>query len=90
MVSDGSTDATVEIARRSGARVIETQENVGKAGALEEAIGRFDLIGRFPVVMLLDADTRVEPGYFVAALPLFGDPRWWPSPAACGPGWTGG
>ena len=63
------------IARRSGARVIETQENVGKAGALEEAIGRFDLISRFPVVMLLDADTRVEPGYFVAALPIFGNPQ---------------
>ena len=75
VVSDGSTDATVEIARRSGARVIETQENVGKAGALEEAIGRFDLISRFPVVMLLDADTRVEPGYFTAALPIFENPQ---------------
>ena len=75
VVSDGSTDATVEIARQAGARVIETQENVGKAGALEEAIGRFDLIRRFPVVMLLDADTRVEPGYFTAALPMFDHPQ---------------
>ena len=75
VVSDGSTDATVEIARRAGARVIETQENVGKAGALEEAIGRFGLIQRFPVVMLLDADTRVEPGYFTAALPMFDHPE---------------
>ena len=74
VVSDGSTDATVEIARRAGARVIETQENVGKAGALEQAIGRFDLISRFPVVLLLDADTRVEPGYFTAALPMFDHP----------------
>jgi cellulose synthase/poly-beta-1,6-N-acetylglucosamine synthase-like glycosyltransferase len=75
VVSDGSTDTTVEIARRAGARVIETQENLGKAGALEEAIGRFDLIERFPVVMLLDADTRVEPGYFTAALPMFDQPE---------------
>ncbi|HEX3389710.1 MAG TPA: glycosyltransferase family 2 protein, partial [Streptosporangiaceae bacterium] len=75
VVSDGSTDATVQIARRAGARVIETQENVGKAGALEEALGRFDLIQRFPVVMLLDADTRVEPGYFTAALPMFDHPQ---------------
>jgi poly-beta-1,6-N-acetyl-D-glucosamine synthase len=75
VVSDGSTDATIEIARRTGARVIETQENMGKAGALEEAIGRFDLIKRFPVVMLLDADTRVEPGYFTAALPMFDQPE---------------
>ena len=75
VVSDGSTDATVEIARQAGARVIETRENVGKAGALVDAIGRFDLIRRFPVVMLLDADTRVEPGYFTAALPMFDHPQ---------------
>jgi len=75
VVSDGSIDATVEIARRAGARVISTRENMGKAGALEEAIGRFDLIRRFPVVMLLDADTRVEPGYFTAALPMFEHPE---------------
>ena len=75
VVSDGSTDATVEIARQTGAHVIETSENLGKAGALEEAIGRFGLIRRFPVVMLLDADTRVQPGYFDAALPLLRNPE---------------
>jgi len=75
VVSDGSTDATVRIARGAGAHVIETRENVGKAGALEEAIQRFGLIERFAVVMLLDADTRVESGYFGAALPMFDDPQ---------------
>ena len=75
VVSDGSIDATVEVARQAGARVIETEENAGKAGALEDAIGRFGLIRRFPVVMLLDADTRVEPGYFTAALPMFDHPQ---------------
>jgi cellulose synthase/poly-beta-1,6-N-acetylglucosamine synthase-like glycosyltransferase len=75
VVSDGSTDDTVAIARQSGARVISTRENVGKAGALEEAIARFGLIERFPVVMLLDADTRVQPGYFAAALPMFDNPQ---------------
>ncbi len=75
VVSDGSTDDTVAIARQAGARVIATRENVGKAGALEEAITRFGLIGRFPVVMLLDADTRVQPGYFTAALPMFDNPE---------------
>ena len=59
VVSDGSTDATVEIARRAGAQVIETQENVGKAGALEEAIGRFGLIRRFRGG---DAARRRHPG----------------------------
>jgi len=75
VVSDGSTDATVAIARRAGARVIETDQNVGKAGALQEAIERFGLVRRFALVMLLDADTRVQPGYFGAALPMFADPE---------------
>jgi len=75
VVSDGSTDATVQIARHAGARVIETKENVGKAGALQEAIERFGLVRRFALVMLLDADTRVQPGYFAAALPMFADPK---------------
>ncbi len=71
VVSDGSTDDTFEVALRVGVKVIKTRHNVGKAGALQEAIERFKLVERFPVVMLLDADTRVQPGYFEAALPLF-------------------
>jgi poly-beta-1,6-N-acetyl-D-glucosamine synthase len=75
VVSDGSTDRTVEVARRAGANVIETKDNIGKAGALQEAIERFGLLDRFRAVMLLDADTRVQPGYFDAALPMFDDPE---------------
>jgi poly-beta-1,6-N-acetyl-D-glucosamine synthase len=75
VVSDGSTDRTAELARQAGVNVIETRTNVGKAGALEEAIDRFKLVERFPVVLLLDADTTVEPGYFDAALPHFDDPQ---------------
>jgi poly-beta-1,6-N-acetyl-D-glucosamine synthase len=74
VVSDGSTDDTVRIAREAGVTVIETHENVGKAGALDEAIERLGLVQRFGVVMLLDADTRVEPGYFEAGLAMFDDP----------------
>jgi poly-beta-1,6-N-acetyl-D-glucosamine synthase len=74
VVSDGSTDDTFEVALRVGVRAIKTHHNVGKAGALQEAIQRFKLVERFPVVMLLDADTRVQPGYFAAALPLFDSP----------------
>jgi cellulose synthase/poly-beta-1,6-N-acetylglucosamine synthase-like glycosyltransferase len=74
VVSDGSTDRTAELARRTGVNVIETRSNVGKAGALEEAIDRFGLVERFPIVLLLDADTAIDPGYFDAALPHFDDP----------------
>jgi cellulose synthase/poly-beta-1,6-N-acetylglucosamine synthase-like glycosyltransferase len=75
VVSDGSTDRTAELARRTGVNVIETRTNVGKAGALEEAIERFGLVQRFRAVLLLDADTTIEPGYFDAALPHFDDPQ---------------
>ncbi|HSZ47165.1 MAG TPA: glycosyltransferase family 2 protein [Streptosporangiaceae bacterium] len=75
VVSDGSTDDTPDIARRAGVQVYETRSNVGKAGALQEAIGHFQLIRRYPVVLLLDADTRVDPDYFAEALPLFNEPE---------------
>ena len=52
VVSDGSTDDTPEIARRAGVHVHETERNVGKAGALREAIEHFRLIDRYPVVLL--------------------------------------
>jgi cellulose synthase/poly-beta-1,6-N-acetylglucosamine synthase-like glycosyltransferase len=75
VVSDGSCDRTAELARACGVNVIETRTNVGKAGALEEAIHRFELVERFQAVLLLDADTTIEPGYFEAALPQFDDPK---------------
>ena len=75
VVSDGSTDNTYELAASTGVHAITTSRNVGKAGALQEAVRRFKIVQRFPVVMLLDADTRVQPGYFDAALPMFDDPR---------------
>jgi poly-beta-1,6-N-acetyl-D-glucosamine synthase len=71
VVSDGSTDDTPDIARQAGVHVHETKRNVGKAGALREAIEHFRLIRRYPVVLLLDADTRIDPDYFAQALPLF-------------------
>jgi biofilm PGA synthesis N-glycosyltransferase PgaC len=73
VVSDASTDNTVALARRRGVNVMETATNVGKAGALDEGIRVFGLAERFRVVLLLDADTRLDPGYFAAALPLFDD-----------------
>jgi poly-beta-1,6-N-acetyl-D-glucosamine synthase len=73
IVSDASTDRTVELARGFGVNVTETATNVGKAAALSQGITRFDLIERFKAVLLLDADTRLDPNYFDATLPLFDD-----------------
>ncbi len=75
VVSDGSTDRTVELAERAGVNVISTHTNVGKAGALREAVERFGLVEHYPVVLLLDADTRLDENYFRAALPLFDNPE---------------
>ena len=74
VVSDASTDNTVTLALRHGVNVTETATNVGKAGALEEGIRTFGLAERFSAVLLLDADTRLDPEYFRAALPFFDDP----------------
>lgn len=73
VVSDGSTDRTVELARLQGVHVVETPENIGKAGALEEGIRRFGLVDQYAVVLLLDADTRLEHDYFEHTLPFFDD-----------------
>jgi hypothetical protein len=75
VVSDHSTDRTVQLARRHGVNVTETPSNVGKAGALEFGIERFQLVERFRAVLLLDADTRLDANYFSRALPLLDDPR---------------
>jgi cellulose synthase/poly-beta-1,6-N-acetylglucosamine synthase-like glycosyltransferase len=75
VVSDASTDRTLEIARRWQVHSVETIENVGKAGALETGIREFSLISRYEVVLILDADTYICDNYLDAALPLFDDPR---------------
>lgn len=75
VVSDGSSDDTVRIAREAGATVVDLQPNRGKAGALAAGIRHFDLANRFEVVMFLDADTQLTPDYFTTGLPQFADPR---------------
>lgn len=73
VVSDASSDSTVEIARSCGVNVLETPSNVGKAGALDFGLREFGLLEKFEAVLLLDADTRLDQGYFHNALPLFDD-----------------
>lgn len=52
VVSDGSTDRTAEVARLSGARVVELDHNVGKGPALYAGL----LATEAEYVLLLDAD----------------------------------
>ncbi|MCU1406202.1 MAG: glycosyl transferase [Glaciihabitans sp.] len=74
VVSDGSKDKTAAIARRHGAQVLELLANRGKAGAIVEILSAYRIADSFEVVMLLDADTQLTPGYFETGLPLFSDP----------------
>lgn len=75
VVSDWSTDATVQIATDAGVNVVETPKNVGKASALVFAKDHFELLDKYKAVMILDADTKLDPRYFERALPMFDDPR---------------
>jgi biofilm PGA synthesis N-glycosyltransferase PgaC len=73
VVSDGSTDATVDVARDAGVAVLDLRPNRGKAGALRAGITHFGLLDRYEAVMFLDADSRVHPSYFRAASVLLAE-----------------
>ena len=74
IASDGSTDRTVAVARARGCQVLDIQPNVGKARALDRAIKGFDLPRRYRAVLIQDADSEIDLGFFRHALPLFDDP----------------
>lgn len=71
VVSDASSDATVDVVRSHGANVLDLWPNRGKAGALVAGLEHFGLADRFAVVMLLDADSRPAADYLETGLPLF-------------------
>jgi GT2 family glycosyltransferase len=64
VVSDGSRDATVDAARRHGARVIALHENLGKGGAIAAGLGATDA----QVILLLDGDLVGLSGHHVQDL----------------------
>lgn len=67
VVSDNSTDATVDVARGLGADVLETVGNTGrKAGALNQALGVVEAEN----VLVLDADTVIAPTFVEDGLAL--------------------
>ncbi|WP_159616615.1 glycosyltransferase family 2 protein [Arthrobacter zhaoguopingii] len=77
VVADNCTDATVALARRAGVEVFESVNNSRKkAGALNQALSRI-LPGQGPndVVMVMDADTRIDDGFLAAAVQRFTDDR---------------
>jgi biofilm PGA synthesis N-glycosyltransferase PgaC len=72
LVSDGSTDDTVEAAESLGVNVLACKVNQGKAGAIRCAVAHFQLLTRYDYIALMDADTLVSEKYFKFVLYTFG------------------
>ncbi|WP_165944747.1 glycosyltransferase [Saccharopolyspora terrae] len=76
VLADGCRDRTAEIAAGFGVRVLDLSPGRGKAGAIEAAIGHFDITHRFGALLIVDADTEVDPDYLTNGLPMLDDPRY--------------
>jgi cellulose synthase/poly-beta-1,6-N-acetylglucosamine synthase-like glycosyltransferase len=63
VISDGSTDQTVELARAAGAQVLERPLSAGKAAALRAGVEAFSLATRYAYIAVLDDDTTIAPTY---------------------------
>ncbi|MBR8740896.1 glycosyltransferase [Nocardiopsis sp. MG754419] len=75
VVSDSSKDSTAEIAAKTGVNVLELLTNRGKAGAIEAVIEEFALTDNYDGVLILDADTELDPGYVEGAKRQLADPE---------------
>lgn len=80
VIDDASTDDTVAVAERAGARVVRMPVNSGRGAVRARAIELIDA----EFIVSLDAGNRVQPDFVARALPLFDDPRvgavvghWW-------------
>lgn len=69
VVADNCTDRTVAVARAAGVESFETSGNVHrKAGALNQALkALLPTLGRSDVVMVMDADTVLDPRFLDTA-----------------------
>ncbi|SFR42238.1 Glycosyltransferase involved in cell wall bisynthesis [Microbacterium azadirachtae] len=72
VVSDGSTDRTVQIARSAGARVLELPFNLGVGGAMRLGF-RFALENGIPVAVQLDSDGQHNPADVPALVARLGE-----------------
>ncbi|GAA1347632.1 glycosyltransferase family 2 protein [Arthrobacter roseus] len=77
VVADNCTDATVELAHRAGVDVFESVGNTKKkAGALNQVLSQIlPDQGLNDVVMVMDADTRLDDGFLASAVRRFTEDR---------------
>ncbi|HLP23997.1 MAG TPA: glycosyltransferase family 2 protein [Microbacteriaceae bacterium] len=77
VVADNCTDRTVDIARSYGVDIFESVDNRDKkAGALNQVMAEIlPSMGPNDTVMIMDADTRLLPGYLSTAVRYFTNDR---------------
>ena len=77
VIADNCTDATIDIALRWGAEVLESVDNADKkAGALNQVLrGLLPELGANDTVMVLDADSRIHPEFLATAAQRFSADR---------------
>lgn len=77
VIADNCSDDTVRIAQRHGAEVVETIDNTQKkAGALNQVLTELlDELGDNDCVMVVDADTVLDPEFLAAAVQRLTDDR---------------
>jgi len=63
VVSDGSTDKTVRLAKKTGVNVMGLRKNTGKAGAILKLLKSRKLTSRFKYILFSDADGRLSPDF---------------------------
>lgn len=73
VVSDYSTDATIEIVRSMGVRSLDLSPNKGKAKALVYIMNEYGLLKGYKAIIINDADCILDPNYLTAALQYFRD-----------------
>lgn len=70
--NDASTDGTARIARDFGCNVYTAPVNLGKSKVLDATIRHFKLCTKYRAVLILDADSQVDPHFLRNGLPILG------------------
>lgn len=60
VVSDGSKDDTVSVANNFEVNVLNLENNIGKAKAVEKLLMHFDLVSKYEYILFSDADSVVS------------------------------
>lgn len=77
VVADNCTDSTIEVAKGFGAEVFETFDNhKQKGGALNQVLKTLlPGMGNNDIIMVMDADTTLDPGFIEPAVARFTNDR---------------